>query len=197
MLLTISCKKDNSSVNKNKVCVSVKDYLTNQPVQGASVTIYVEAADGSGTGLSGVSDINGNTYIDYIDYIYLREIVVLALGYERNCGPVILDPNISLTREIFLLRRTGFIKFHIINQPPTFAADKFDLSMHSNINGCSGEGYIHIPPSSIMDSTFILSAVSGSNYIYWELRRNNILIHDSTFNTTVTMGDTALVQIDY
>ncbi len=193
-----ACKKESeNAAPARQVCINVKDYLTNQPVPGASVTIYVEAADGSGTGLNGVSDANGNACIDYIDYIYLRGMEVQAANYERNCGPLIIDPTISLSRQVFMLKRNGLIKFHLVNLPPAPANDKLDVSMHSNINGCSGENYIHLFPGSAADTTVIVTAVSGDNYLNWELHRNFALIDSATYPIWVLLGDTTQVEIDY
>jgi hypothetical protein len=198
-----SCKKDDGikwTVQDNpdkQICISIKDYATNQPVAGATATIDVNDWASSMI-YTGVSDASGNTCIIYDNtYLWYNEIRASAPGYEEYCDMPFGGDDIPSSLQILLLKRDSYIRFHFVNVPPVYAQDSLRLYLYSNINYCSGQGQLQILPGAPADTTIIYSSVSGSIDINWWLYRNNSSVSNSYFNVTVPLGDTLLVDVNY
>ncbi len=206
LVFIFSCKKGGDgtwTVNDNPdktICISVKDYSTNQPVHGASVTININGF-ASAMNYSGVSDAGGNTCISYDDdYLFLKDFNATMTGYDLYCETYGFNPHsIPSSKEIFLLKRDSYILFRFINSGAVFPQDSLILYFYSNLSGCSGQGQLQINPGAPADTTIIYSSVPGSIHLEWLLYRDNSLVigGGSFANVTVPTADTLLFNINY
>jgi hypothetical protein len=201
-----SCKKDDDvkkgTVNdtRKKIFITVKDYSTNQPVQGASV-MFRAVGFFSGEDFSGVTDASGIALIRYDEsYSSLNEYNATMSGYEPYCESYGFSSiPIPATKEILLLKRDSYIQFRFLNSGAVFPQDSLVLSLQSNHSYCSGGGHIYLHPGTPVDTTIVYSSVPGSIDLDWRLYRNNDLVigGGSSADVTVPIADTLLFDINY
>ncbi|MEO5571888.1 MAG: hypothetical protein ABIT08_11155 [Bacteroidia bacterium] len=198
-----SCKKSDSGSKDPTVCFIVKDEITGEPLV-TSFTLYTSDSQNPQIATTAnyyvSTDATGSVCIEYASYSpYLTEIRVLKPGYDEYCSGDFTHTIISSNNynEIILKKRSAFIKFHLINQPPVFSTDNFALSAENIPYTCYYTDLLTVPPGSASDTLIIASVVSGDNFIIWNLKRNYTSISDSSFTINAPLKDTVTVEINY
>jgi hypothetical protein len=197
--LVQSCHKDEKSQDV-QVCFVVKDELTGAPVEGAWLQLYTVENGSSPGSLSydANTDENGSACITYNSlYPNFSELRINKDNYEVYCNMGANPVNMTGTNEIILKKRSAFIKFHLVNQPPIVAADSFALSAQNPSYSCFEQARLILPPGSPIDTFMIIPVVSGSNFVSWDLLQNHHPVKDSSFTIATPLNDTINVLINY